>query len=122
MKTVVLDTDIIADNICYVMNEGMKGLLESTPKWDGANEAIVKDGKINGVPVFTTSHVPEGTVRFGAFKYAPQGLFGDMVFIVDPYSQARKNAIDFVLNTDYSITVLRQEAFSSLSKAANGNG
>jgi hypothetical protein len=122
MKTVVLDTDIIADNICYVMNEGMKGLLESTPKWDGANEAIVKDGKINGVPVFTTSHVPEGTVRFGAFKYAPQGLFGDMVFIVDPYSQARKNAIDFVLNTDYAITVLRQEAFSSLSKAANGNG
>lgn len=118
MKTVVLDTDIIADNICYVMNEGMKGLLESTPKWDGANEAIIKDGKINGVPVFTTSHVPENTVRFGAFKYAPQALFGDMVFIVDPYSQARKNAIDFVLNTDYAITVLRQEAFSSLSKNA----
>lgn len=118
MKTVVLDTDIIADNICYVMNEGMKGLLESTPKWDGANEAIIKDGKINGVPVFTTSHVPENTIRFGAFKYAPQALFGDMVFIVDPYSQARKNAIDFVLNTDYAITVLRQEAFSSLSKNA----
>lgn len=117
-KTVVLDTDIIADNICYVMNEGMKGLLESTPKWEGANEAIIKDGKINGVPVFTTSHVPEGTIRFGAFKYAPQGLFGDMVFIVDPYSQARKNAIDFVLNTDYAISVLRQEAFSSLSKSA----
>lgn len=117
-KTVVLDTDIIADNICYVMNEGMKGLLESTPKWEGAGEAIIKDGKINGVPVFTTSHVPEGTIRFGAFKYAPQGLFGDMVFIVDPYSQARKNAIDFVLNTDYAISVLRQEAFSSLSKSA----
>jgi hypothetical protein len=41
-----------------------------------------------------------------------------MVFIVDPYSQARKNAIDFVLNTDYAISVLRQEAFSSLSKSA----
>jgi uncharacterized protein YjdB len=38
------------------------------------------------------------------------------VFIVDPYSQARKNAIDFVLNVDYAISVLRQEAFAVLSQ------
>ncbi len=91
--------------------------MEATPKWDGANVAVIDDnGRINGVPVFTTNEVADGVVDFGAFKYAPQGLFGDMVFIVDPYSQARKNAIDFVLNVDYAITVLRQEAFASLTK------
>lgn len=117
LKSAVLGTNIIPDGLCYVMNEAMKGLLEATPKWDGANVAIIdENGKINGVPVFTTNHVADGTVHVGAFKYAPQGLFGDMVFIIDPYSQARKNAIDFVLNTDYAITVLRQEAFATMSK------
>lgn len=119
LKSAVLNTNIIPDGLCYVMNEAMKGLLEATPKWDGANVAIIDDnGKINGVPVFTTNHVAEGTVHVGAFKYAPQGLFGDMTFIIDPYSLSRKNAIDFVLNTDYAITVLRQEAFATMSKKA----
>lgn len=117
LKTSILATDIIPDGLCYVMNEAMKGVLEATPKWNGSNAAIVdENGKINGVPVFTTNHVADGTVHCGAFKYAPQGLFGDMAFIVDPYSQARKNAIDFVLNTDYAITVLRQEAFATMAK------
>lgn len=117
LKTSILATDIIPDGLCYVMNEAMKGVLEATPKWNGSNAAIVdENGKINGVPVFTTNHVVDGTVHCGAFKYAPQGLFGDMAFIVDPYSQARKNAIDFVLNTDYAITVLRQEAFATMAK------
>lgn len=123
LKSAVLGTNIIPDGICYVMNEAMKGRLEATPKWDGANAAIIDDnGKINGVPVFTTNNVAEGTVHFGAFKYAPQGLFGDMTFIIDPYSQARKNAIDFVLNVDYAITVLRQEAFATMSKKAASAG
>ena len=117
IKGAVLSRNIQADGLCYVMNESTKGLLEATPKWSGANVAIIDDnGKINGVPVFTTNDVPDGLIHFGAFKYAPQGLFGDMVFIVDPYSQARKNAIDFVLNVDYAITVLRQEAFATLAK------
>lgn len=117
LKAAVLATNVQADGMCYVMNETTKALLEATPKWDGANVAIVdENGKINGVPVFTTNEVADGTVDFGVFKYAPQGLFGDMVFIIDPYSQARKNAIDFVLNVDYAITVLRQEAFAVLTK------
>ncbi len=117
LKSVVLGENIQADGLCYVMNETTKGELEATPKWTGANVAVVDDnGRINGVPVFTTNEVADGVVDFGAFKYAPQGLFGDMVFIVDPYSQARKNAIDFVLNVDYAITILRQEAFASLTK------
>lgn len=118
LKSSVLSKNIMPEGLAYVMTETTKGLLESTPKWQGSNQAIVDDnGKINGVPVFTTSYAAEGAVYFGAFKYAPMGLFGDMNIIVDPYSQARKNAIDFVLNVDFAITVLRQEAFVLLTKA-----
>jgi hypothetical protein len=39
------------------------------------------------------------------------GLFGTIRFIVDPYSQARKDSVDFVLNTDYGTKTIRNEAF-----------
>lgn len=118
LKGLVLGENIMPEGLCYVMTETTKAMLEGTPKWDGASVAIVDDnGKINGVPVFTSSYVAEGSVLFGSFKYAPQGLFGDINIIIDPYTLARKNAIDFVLNADYAITVLRQEAFAILNKA-----
>lgn len=117
LKGAVLGANIMPEGLCYVMTETTKALLEGTPKWNGSNQAIVgDDGKISGVPVFCSSYVDEGTVLFGSFKYAPQGLFGDMSVIIDPYTLARKNSIDFVLNADYAITVLREEAFAMLSK------
>lgn len=117
LKGKVLGSNIVPEGLCYVMTETMKALLEGTPKWDGANQAIVdENGKISGVPVFCSSCVEEGNVLFGSFKYAPQGLFGEMSLIIDPYTLSRKNAIDFVLNVDYAISVLRKEAFAMLSK------
>ena len=52
------------------------------------------------------------------------GLFGQLSFIVDPYSQARKNAVDFVLNADYATKTLRPEAFliGEVSAAAGAGG
>ncbi len=117
LKGIVLGANIMPEGLCYVMTETTKALLEGTPKWTGANQAIVdENGKISGVPVFCSSYVDEGTVFFGSFKYAPQGLFGEMSIIIDPYTLARKNSIDFVLNADYAITTLRGEAFAMLSK------
>ena len=117
LKGLVLASNIMPEGLCYVMTETTKALLEGEPKWDGANQAVVdENGKISGVPVFCSSYVADGDVLFGAFKYAPQGLFGDISIIIDPYTLARKNSIDFVLNADYAITVLRDEAFAMLSK------
>ena len=120
LKAAVLQSNVRPEGMCFVMSETMKAILEATPKWEGAAEAIVdNNGRINGIPVFTTGDVDDKTVDFGCFKYAPQGLFGEMSFIVDPYSLARKNAVDFVLNVDYAITVLRQCAFATLTEAAS---
>ena len=122
LKGAILKKNVHGEGLCFVMNETMKSLLEGTPKWDGAAGAIIENDRINGVPVFATNEVADNTVLCGAFKYAPQGLFGDMSIIIDPYTQARKNAVDFVLNVDYAITVLRQEAFGKLSYTAPVGG
>ena len=119
LKGAVLGSNIRPEQLCYCMTETTKALLEGTPKWDGAATPIVdENGTIAGVPIYTSSYCNEGEILFGSFKYAPQGLFGDMNLVIDPYTQARKNAVDFVLNVDYAITVLRQEAFAILTKKA----
>lgn len=50
-------------------------------------------------------------IGLGDWSYQPMGLFGDLRFTVDPYSQARKDSVDFVLNCDYATKTLRPEAF-----------
>ena len=68
-KTAILKHNVKPDGLCYVMSEVTKGELEATPKWEGANAAIVdENGKIGGVPVFTTNEVPDGQIYVGAFK------------------------------------------------------
>jgi len=62
-------------------------------------------GKIAEVTVVTEY------IGIGDWRYQPMGLFGALRFVVDPYSQARKDAVDFVLNTDYGTKTLRPEAF-----------
>lgn len=50
-------------------------------------------------------------IGLGDWRYQPMGLFGDIRFTVDPYSQARKDSVDFVLNCDYGTKTIRSEAF-----------
>ena len=63
--------------------------------------------------------IGEGNIGLGDWRYQPMGLFGDISFIIDPYSQARKDAVDFVLNANYGTTTLRKEAFA-LAKVGGG--
>ena len=59
-------------------------------------------------------------IGLGDWSYQPMGMFGTFRFIVDPFSQARKDAVDFVLNTDYATKTLRPEAFLlAAAKTAN---
>ena len=59
-------------------------------------------------------------IGIGDWSYQPMGLFGSLRFTVDPYSQARKDSVDFVLNADYATKTLRPEAFM-LAKCETAN-
>ena len=50
-------------------------------------------------------------IGIGDWSYQPVGLFNSLRFVVDPYTQARKDAVDFVLNADFATKTLRPEAF-----------
>lgn len=96
----------------YVMGAELYATLEATPIDAGSGLMIVQNGKIGGVPVFVTEYIGAGKIGFGVFSYELFGQFGDMNFIIDPYTSSKRNITHFVLNTEFSMTSARTEAFA----------
>ena len=119
MKAAVLATGIEGNHLCWVMSKAIAALLEITPVNEkGVFIPMLQDGKLLGLPVYTTNVIRDNSgstpveyILLGDFGYQPMGLFGTLRFIIDPYSQARRDSVDFVLNTDYATKTLRPEAF-----------
>ena len=101
----------------FVMTNAMKAELKATLRGNG-DRFIIEDDKIDGVPVFVTEYAPADTVEFGYFNYALVGQFGDMDLTVDPFTLAKKNQVQFTLNSFWDIKQARAQAFGKLTKKA----
>lgn len=112
LKAKVLANGVDGEYLCWVMTKAQKAIAEATPKDAGSGIMVCENDHIAGLPIFTTNYIGEGFIGLGDWRYQPMGLFGDISFIIDPYSQARKDAVDFVLNVNYGTTTLRTEAFA----------
>ena len=122
IKAKVLATGVDGEHLCWVMTKAQKAIAEATPKDAGSGIMVCENDHIAGLPVFTTNYIGEDFIGLGDWRYQPMGLFGDISFIIDPYSQARKDAVDFVLNVNYGTTTLRKEAFALAKCKAAGVG
>ena len=111
MKAKVAGSGIKLVAPCWVMTEDMKALLENEKVDAGSGRFLCEDDKVLGYPVFTTPNA-DGYVGFGDWSYQAAGFFGPMEIIVDPYTLARNNATDFVLNARFGTTTLYPEAFA----------
>ncbi len=115
MKAKVLESGVEGSAMCWVMTKSMQAILEGEPiNSKGVYRPVIENGMLCGLPVFTTNDIRNGGKEYiglGDWRYQPMGLFGDISFIVDPYSQARKDAVDFVMNVNYGTKTLRPEAF-----------
>lgn len=97
----------------YQKHNGTKWVDHTLADGDTVKDTVVA-GKL---PASATTGDIYGVISYteyiglGDWRYQPMGLFGSIRFIVDPYSQARKDCVDFVLNADYGTKTLRPEAF-----------
>lgn len=113
LETAVLDKDVDGESFgLYIMSPSMAGALKSTPIESGNPKMILEGNEMNGYPVLKTNLVPKGFVGFGFFSYAVLSEFGRSQVIIDPYTSAKKNMVEFVVNGDFDITTLRGEAFA----------
>lgn len=113
LETAVMDANVDATGVGgYIVSPNMAGHLKSTPVDPSSNgKMILENGEMNGYPVLVTNLVPQGHVFFGFYDYAVLAEFGRSEIIVDPYTGAKKNLVNFVVNGDFDQIVLRPEAF-----------
>lgn len=107
---------------CYVMSEAMKAKLEGTSVDAGSGKMIIENGRVAGAyPVFTTEYINYGAsgskagveyIAAGVFAYLPLNQHGELRMVVDPYTQAKKDCVVITLNSYWSMTTLRKEAFA----------
>lgn len=100
----------------FVMSNAMRAALKSTPRSNGGDRMVIENDMIDGVPVFVTEYAPANTIYYGYFSYALVGQFGDSTLIVDPYTLAKKNQVQFTLNSFWDIKAARAQAFGVLEK------
>lgn len=122
MRGKVLATGAYQDgSFAYVMSGAMAATLEATRRFDSGDTPIIVDGKIGGYPVLISEYI-EATgpdtfnvtpqhVGFGRWSDVIVGQFGNMKFIVDPYTGSKAGTMNFVLDTYWSIDLIRKESF-----------
>lgn len=120
LETTVMDNgaDVTDGTAAYVCTPKVYGALKTTPKEKGSAEMICKDGMINGYPVLVSNYMDADTLGFGVFSYSAIGQFGEMDLIIDPYTDAKSNIVNFILNADYDLVTARTEAFAIAKKKA----
>lgn len=111
MKAQVISAGIKLTHPCWVMTENMKAELEDTKVDVGSGRFVCENDTVLGYPVFTTPEIGEGNIGFGDWSYQAAGFFGTTSLIVDPYTLARQNSTDFVLNAHFATVTLRKDAF-----------
>ena len=115
----------ITERAAWVMSPATADKLRSKPiavKAPYGDRFILEDGKIDGIPV-VESNACNAYDASGNITYSYIGLAGDWSqvivqevgapsLVIDPYTEAKKNIVELVLNGDFGFEVERAENFA----------
>ena len=118
LEAEVLDKDVETDDsTAYFVHPTTYCKLKTTPVEKGTQKMILEDGHMNGYPVVATTFMPHDAILFGVLSYAVLAHHGSGDRLHAQYDGV-KDRVNFTLNGDYSLTVLRNEAFACLKRKA----
>nr|DAS21916.1 MAG TPA: major capsid protein [Caudoviricetes sp.] len=116
LEAEVLGKEVKVDNsTAYFVHPKTYCMLKSTPIEKGNPKMMLEDGHMNNLPVIPTTYIPEDAILFGTLSYAVLAHHGKGDRFYAQYNGVY-DRIDFTLNGDYSITVLRPEAFAAIKR------
>lgn len=120
LETDVMDAgvDVSDGTAAYICNPKVYGKLKTTRIEAGSPEMVLKDGMMNGYPVYMTNYMGTDELGFGVFSNAGVGQWGKIRLTVDDISMADTNETKFTHNSKYDIIVARPEAFAIAKKKA----
>lgn len=116
LETEVLGKDVEMDSsAAYFVHPKTYNLLKTTPVEKGNPKMILEGGLMNEYPVVSTTFMPQDAILFGVLSYAVLAHHGTGDRLYAQYDGI-KDRVNFTLNGDYSLTVLRAEAFACLKR------
>ena len=119
-KAAIIDAGVDMADFCWVLDAHAEAALKATPKAEGQGGFIIENGKLDGDPYFVSHYIRSGAsaqsadlyIGCGSWSYFAANQHGDVRLIVDPFTQAVKNETLLTINTRWSLTTLRPEAFA----------
>lgn len=120
LETAVMDenVDVTDGTAAYICSPKMCGKLKTTRIEKGSPEMVLKDGMMNGYPVYMTNYMGADELGFGVFSNVGIGQWGKIRMTIDDVTLADTNETKFTLNSKYDIVVARPEAFAIAKKKA----
>lgn len=118
---VSLEAEVLSKNVrmdgsaCYIVHPKTFCTLKTTPIEKGNPQMLLQDGHMNGYPVIQSTFMAEDAILFGVMSYAVLCQHGDGSRFFVQYN-GRNDRLEFSLNDDFSLTVLRPEAFACLKR------
>lgn len=105
------------DSLGYLMHPTLKALLQNT-KVDAGSGMFLMDGNsgLMGYNAVTSTLVPELSTNqvliFGDWAQMFIGEWGAMSILSNPYSAARKNSLELVVNAHADVAIAQPNAFA----------
>lgn len=111
------NVEVNKDTCAYVLNTKAYGQLKKTVVEKGDSKLVldVNSNVLNGYKLLVSNYVKDGKALFADFGLSGAAYFGGANLIIDPYSRARENLVEFTLNIDADIIRFRKEAFAELT-------
>lgn len=135
-KADLIESGVDMTGFCYVLDAQTEARLKATPKAQGQGGFVIEDGKLDGDPYFVAHFIHVGRkdkdanaaagkkldkkgdkisgmyLGLGAWGYFAANQHGEVRVTVDPVTEAKKNNTVITVNTKWSLTTLRPEAFA----------
>ena len=120
-KAEIINAGVDMAGFAWVMDAQVEALLKATPKADGQGGFIIQDGKLDGDPYFVTHYIRQAAngqtdskmyIGLGVWSNLAANQHGDIHLVIDPFTKATKGETVVTLNTRWSLTTLRPEAFA----------
>lgn len=108
--------DASDESTAYLLSPQLKATLKTITKDAGSGRFLMEGNQIDGIRARATSLVPElagqKVLLYGDFSQLFIGEWGAVSMLVDPYSRAKENSIELIVNAHADVQIAQPTAFA----------
>ena len=117
LQGLIMQNDSTENSLHYLLSPALKATLQTITKDGGSGRFLYEAGAIDGYGARATSLVPElagnKVLLFGDFSQLFIGEWGAVSMLIDPYSRAKENSIEAVVNAHADVAIAQPKAFAT---------